>query len=148
MNTHRPVLTSQTTDPIRLRSTIDLIDILWRRKYVVFLAIVTAVALGACYYFSATRLYQSSADVLVVRKRPGVVTGDQRYDSGFEDYVATQRALIVSPLIVQRAIDTAGLGSLRSFVDFESEEDLTDAVIGMLEVGSGARDLGDMPIAS
>ena len=74
------------------------------------------IALGLLYYAFATRVYESSADVLLVPKRPEVVTRDQRYESGFEDYVSTHLALIVSRMIVERAIESSSLNHLTRFL--------------------------------
>ena len=127
-----------------LTSTIDLLDLVLRRKRLVSAAIVAGILIGLIYYMQATRIYESHADVLLVQKRPEVVTGDQRYESGFEDYVTTHLALIVSPLIIERAIETFDLGSLKTFEWVDPEEyDLAEVISEQLAVTGGPRDLGD-----
>jgi capsular exopolysaccharide synthesis family protein len=102
------------------------------------------IILGVLYCSLAPPVYESAADVLVVQKRPQAVTGDKQFESGFEDYLAIHRAVIASPLIVQRAIVDSNLGSLQSFADLEDpDEELADAIIEELTVESGSRDLGE-----
>ncbi len=126
------------------RSTIDLLDLFWRRRFYIIGCLVLGVVVGVLYCRLATPVYESVADVLVVQKRPQAVTGDYQYETGFEDYLATHLAVIASPLIIERAIETSDLGSLESFADLEDpEEQLVDAIIGDLVVESGSRDLGD-----
>ena len=125
-------------------STIDLLDLFWRRRFWVIACTLLGIVLGVVYCALATTMYESTADVLVVSKRPQPITGDHQYESGFEDYLATHLAIIVSPVIVERAINESDLASLESFADLEyPEEDLVDTIIGNLEVESGSRDLGE-----
>ena len=56
---------------------LDLVRIAWHRKPLFALGIVVALVIGAIYYARATPIYESSAEVLVVKKRPEVVTGEQ-----------------------------------------------------------------------
>ena len=131
-------------DQLSLASTVDLLELVWRRRRLISAACAVGILIGLIYYIQATRSYESSADVLLVHKRPEVVTGDLRYESGFEDYVATHLALIVSPMIVNRAIETSDLGSLKTFEWVDPEEyDLAKAIIDQLIASGGGRDLGD-----
>ncbi len=126
------------------RSTIDLLDIFWRRRRYVIGFTLIGVVLGTLYCLLAAPIYESRADVLVVQKRPQAVTGESQYQSGFEDYLSTHLAIIKSPLIVERAIDSANLASLECFADVEDpDEDLVDTIIGDLEVEGGSRELGE-----
>ncbi len=125
-------------------STIDLLELFWRRRAYLIASMLLTSILGVVYYRLATPMYESSADVLVVQKRPQAITGDHQYESGFEDYLATHLAVIVSPLIVERAIESSNLAALPSFADLEyPEEELVDTIIENLEVEGGSRDLGE-----
>lgn len=145
MKEHVQDSTSQTIEPISVRSTVDLLNLLWRRKALVCVGIIIGIVAGTVYYFTAKPEYESSAEVLVVSKRPEVVSTDQGYESHFEDYVATHRALIASRLILERAIETADLGSLYMFswVELQDEYDMVDVIQWDLDVGGGARELGE-----
>ncbi len=138
-----PNLASSDPDRRGLRSNLDLLDLFWRRRTYIILCMVLGIGLAVLYCGLATPMYESTADVLVVQKRPQAVTGDNQFESGFEDYLATHLAIIGSPLIVQRAVDTSDLGSLESFSDVEDPEDLVEAIIGQLKVEGGSWELGE-----
>jgi succinoglycan biosynthesis transport protein ExoP len=110
----------------------QLWQIAWRRRSLIALGIVAGIVLGSLYYAQATPVYRSQSQVLVVQKRPDVVTGDVTHMQPAEDYVNTHRLLLLSPLIVGRAIDQ---GKLRTMDTFAHEEtDLTEAIIKKLAV--------------
>ena len=92
------------------------------------IGVVVTVVMGALYYARTTPRYQSNAEILVVKRRPEVVTGDQYHASRFDDYVSTHTVVIKSPLIIARAIEASNLRSLKTFSDVE-EEDLTQVII-------------------
>src|SRR5688500_12286929 len=83
-----------------LPNYLDLLRVVWRRKSIVALGLIVGIGLGLLYYWRCVPVYQAEAQVLVVQKRPEAVTGDAAHLSHFEDYVATHRVLIQSPLIV------------------------------------------------
>lgn len=141
---HMPKFSTGEIDPPTASSTIDLLELFWRRRYAVIAGTILGILLGVAYSVVATPKYESFADVLVVQKRPQAVTGDHQYESGFEDYLATHLAVMVSPLIVERAIKSHDLASLQCFADVEDpEEELVDVIIDDLEVEGGSRDLGE-----
>ncbi len=132
---HMPNYISNETGRSGPGSTVDLLELFWRRRTYVIACTLLGIVLGLIYGVLATPMYESTADVLVVQKRPQAVTGDNQYESGFEDYLATHLAIIVSPVIVERAIEESDLASLESFADLENpEEDLVDTIIDNLEV--------------
>src|SRR5687767_14856575 len=88
---------------LELPNYLDLLRIVRHRKWLLILGAVSGIALGYLYYAQCVPLYQSEAQVLVVRKRPETLTGSTLSPSHFEDYVSTHRILIASPLIVERA---------------------------------------------
>ncbi|MCA9263648.1 MAG: polysaccharide biosynthesis tyrosine autokinase [Planctomycetales bacterium] len=126
-----------------LVSTLDLIDLAWRRKLLIVSGVIVAVAAGLVYYFVAPPYYESSADVLLVRKRPEIITSNQRYESGFEDYVSTHLALITSPMIIGRAIDESSLDQLGMFEGYSSRDDIVDTIVEQIYATSGPRILGE-----
>lgn len=142
MNARELPTSALSFERVSLASTIDLLEILLRRKLVFVATVAAAVISGLLYYLQATPVYESRAGLLLVQRRPELVTRDQRFESAFEDYVATHRALIVSPMIAGRAIESAKLGSLRTFNGIEPA-DLRKTIIEQLIVTSGPRDLGE-----
>ena len=114
------------------------LQIAWRRKSLIALCLIVGLVAGGLYYAQAKPAYQSTAQVLVVKKRPEVVTGENTGLTQFEDYITTHRILIQSPLIVERAIRLGKLRGLQTFAN--NSNDLTQAVIKNLSVGRPSRD--------
>jgi capsular exopolysaccharide synthesis family protein len=93
------------------------LDVCWQRRSLLLLGAVVGLVVGALLYARKPPVYQTVAQVLVVKKRSDalpVAGGDPRL-SFYEDYVSTHLVLIRSPLVVQRAVQKRDLGSLRSF---------------------------------
>lgn len=113
---------AQTPEPASADSLFDLVGILWRRKWIAVVMLLACGALGALYYFQAERVYQSSAQILLIKKEKFPVAGADagrgpgRYSEyGYEDTLSTHMILITSPLIVGRAVESHKLASLASF---------------------------------
>src|SRR5205809_2053292 len=116
---------AETSAGLPMHNYRDLLQIAWRRKSLLALGIVVALVGGSFYYVQSIPIYKSEAQVLVVKKRADVVTGEVNRLSHFDDYVATHRILIQSPLIVQQAIQRANLRSLKCFAG--EKDDLAEA---------------------
>lgn len=93
---------------------------LWvRRKGLIFFGIVVSFALTTVYFFQATPIYESVAEVYIVERVPPTVPvegidGSSRY--GRSEYRSSPHDLIIaSPLIVGQAIESQGLMQLPSF---------------------------------
>ncbi len=111
---------------------LGLVEIAWQRKQLVALGIVVALVIAVVYFSQARRIYESTAQVLIVKKRPDSVTGLDTRHLAIEDYVSTHQALIRSPLIVDGAIRKRNLQDLKCFAD--ETENLTEVVIKALSV--------------
>ncbi len=95
----------------------SVLVVFWRRKALVAAGTVVGLVIAALVYAQSTPVYQSSAQVLVVKKSSGPMNlegGDSRV-TYVEDYVTTQLILVKSQLIVERAVKKRDLGSLPSF---------------------------------
>jgi capsular exopolysaccharide synthesis family protein len=111
-----------------------LLSIAWQRKSLLVLGLVVGVGAGALFYAQRTPVYESSAQILVVKKRPDAlpIAGlDTARLSVFDDYVPTHLAILKSPLIAGRAVKKRQLESLASFA---GRGDPTNAIIGALSV--------------
>jgi capsular exopolysaccharide synthesis family protein len=95
----------------------NLLKTVWQRKSLVIVAALGGLLAGFAFYSQRTPVYQTTAQILVVKKRsdPLPVVNDPRL-SFYEDYLSTHMVLIRSPLIVEKAVEKRGLGSLRSYV--------------------------------
>jgi polysaccharide biosynthesis transport protein len=125
---------AQDTQPARAPR--NVFQVVWQRKSLVALGAVIGLVLGSLLYAQRAPVYQSAAQILVVKKRSGEVmqfaggSGDPRV-SYVEDYLATHLVLIKSPLIVERAVKKRDLQSLKSF---DGMGDPTGAILGTLIV--------------
>src|SRR5436190_8633835 len=93
-----------------------LLQIAWQRKSLVILGLMIGMVLGLLYYAQRQPIYQATAQILVVPKTPGgVITNEKEGRTVYmEDYMATQSALIKSPVIIEKAVRALG-GELKSF---------------------------------
>jgi capsular exopolysaccharide synthesis family protein len=125
------------------RRSLNLFQIAWNRKSLLLLGTVCGLVLAGLYYAQKAPVYQSSAQVLVLKKYPEVpVLGlDSKLGAAYyDDYVLAQVEVIRSPLIVRRAVAKAGLGRLQSFA---GQGDPTAAIIGALAAARGSKDGGN-----
>ena len=116
---------------------VDLTRVLWGHKFLLLVIVAIAVGLGYLYYERATRVYQSSADILLIKKSVElpVSTADQKIN--YEDQLSTHMILIRSPLIVEKAVADDDLASLPSLSDSSNP---VSKIIGGLEAQrSGGR---------
>jgi succinoglycan biosynthesis transport protein ExoP len=130
MTQDKQPLEQEGQDSARVRR--GLLEIAWQRKPLIALGAAIALVLATFYYARAPRVYGSTAQVLVVKKRPDAVTGLDTRHLAIEDYVATHQTLIRSPLVVERAIKKRDLQALKCFAG--QQDDLTDVIIASLGV--------------
>jgi capsular exopolysaccharide synthesis family protein len=111
----------------------------WQRKWYVACGVAVGILLGVLYTAQRPPVYQSSAQVLVVKKRPEVLpmAGGDPYAALYEDYVSTHLVLIRSVLIVEKAVKKRNLGSLPSFAN---SGDPTLAIIASLTAIRDSKD--------
>jgi capsular exopolysaccharide synthesis family protein len=128
-----PDFDAGASEPAAPRASRSVLQVVWQRKALVALGAVIGLVLGSLLYAQRTPVYQSSAQILVVKKRSDIlpVTGGDPRVSYVEDYVASHLRLIGSPLIVERAVKKRDLQGLKSF---EGQGDPSGAIIGALGV--------------
>ena len=110
----------------------------WRRKWLIVFAMVVAMALGYLHFLKQPAVYQSSAQMLIVKKRGTVpisgVTLQTSYDS-------THETLLKSPAIISKAVEKYDLGSLPSM---RGSGNPTSRVIGGLSISGTVSGSGDI----
>jgi polysaccharide biosynthesis transport protein len=121
-----------------------LVRIGWRGKWFLALGALLGLGYGLACYLGEPPVYQSATQVLVVRKQQSDAMPFSRMDTAayFEDYLAEHVALIKSPLIVDRAVKSGNLRSLKSFAGLNNP---TNAIIGSLSI---TRDSTTNPLES
>ena len=124
-------------------STLDILQILNRQRWIIIFCVTLGLALGVFYATQAMVWYKSTAKVLINSKSPTQGSGKE---SGVleEDILANHIEILRSRKIVEGALTKDGLMSLASIQPLLSEskgEDAADYVINQLEIlkgGSGA----------
>ena len=74
------------------------------RKHVVLWSVAVTLAIGLAYFATAPRYYRSAAKLWIMERHAddGSTMGDQIAN---ENLLATQRDLVLSPKVVQHAVD-------------------------------------------
>lgn len=109
-----------------------LAGVAWRYRWLVALGLIAGLGGGAAVARSLPPVYQSSAQISVVRKRPDAVTGvDSRTLAG-EDAIAPPAEVLRSSLVIGGAVRAGKLAALPTFA--QAEGDVVEAVRGGLSV--------------
>ncbi|MEM7782804.1 MAG: polysaccharide biosynthesis tyrosine autokinase [Planctomycetota bacterium] len=114
----------------------DFWGVLSRRKWLVFLGLVTGMALGGLYGAQCKDVYKSEAKVRIEPKDPMVIFQTVHQKAmlpGAKDLAIRHDQLIGQPNIVRKCLNNNGLTGLGSFADLPEEEIVTD-VVDNLEV--------------
>ncbi len=98
-------------------------EIVWHRKSYVALGIVIGLALGVLYYAMAPKRYETSAQILVVKKRPDTpisAAGTTNPNSVAainqnDDFLDTHQTVIRSAMVINNAITKGELTELPTF---------------------------------
>jgi succinoglycan biosynthesis transport protein ExoP len=111
----------------------NLLAVIWQRKALVILGALLGLVAGFLFYWQRAPVYQSTAQVLVIKKRSDplpVAGGDPRL-AYVDDYMGTHLVLLRSPLIIDRAVKKRDLASMKSF---ENSGDPVAQLLGSLAV--------------
>src|SRR3954471_8629740 len=104
----------------------------WRQKRWVIFGLFAGIGVGVGCGLFLPRVYQSSAQIAILKKRPDSVTGVDTRQLAADDYLAPPQEMLKSSLIIDQAIRAKELGSLSLFED--PEKDLTEKIRNALTV--------------
>ncbi len=95
-------------------------EILWQRKAYVALGAFIGVVLGVLYWSMAPRVYESTAQIWVLKRQPDVpITGDAplvaAQANAAEDFLSTHRTLLKSAVVVGAAVEKGQLNHRPTF---------------------------------
>src|SRR4051794_31599667 len=93
----------------------SLLPMLWNRKPIILLGGVLGLPLGVLYFALRKPVYESTAQVLVVKKTPQVPGLAMETYGVFDDYLATHVILVGSPVVVKNAVEVGELKKLKAF---------------------------------
>src|SRR5262245_1515675 len=131
---------SNVQDPNARRSR-GFLTVLWQRKALVILPAFLGLAGGSLVYWQKAPVYQSNAQLLVIKKHTDRILPMQGVNPGnfmIDDYMATHVFLLQSPLIIERAVKKKDLGSLKTF---ENSGDPVGQIAGNMTVMRGAKEV-------
>src|SRR5579884_2566715 len=101
MSDHRNGQDFETAEPDQSDSTLQPVRLLWRHKWLVALGVVAGCVMGALHYARTPPIFQSGAQILVVKKSPDALPlPGSGVRSNYEDHLSTHMSLIPSPVIV------------------------------------------------
>jgi capsular exopolysaccharide synthesis family protein len=120
----------------------NLLQVLWQRKALVLFGLTVGTLVGALVYLQRPPVYQSSAQVHVVKKRNDFIPSPDGMMLAYDDFIPTHLVLIRSPKVVHQAIK---LGNLTALPSFAGQADPTNAIRGSL---TAARDATETNAAS
>lgn len=97
-------------------STGKIFQVLWRHKYLILLGGIVGLVLGGIYYVRSAPVYQTTTQIMVIRKSNGNVMGQGNSQMVVvQDYLPSHITALKSPLIVKEAVRRHDLKELSSF---------------------------------
>ncbi len=120
-----------------------LLRIAWNHKSLLLLGVAVGLSLGALNYLRKQPIYQSSAQILIINKRPIITVSGMELQTGgaTEDFAAAHLSVIKSRPVVDRTIHSLSkLGDLSRFQTFAG----MDPVLALTEGLGVARDNRDV----
>ncbi|MFO0262973.1 MAG: hypothetical protein ACK53V_15210, partial [Planctomycetota bacterium] len=119
-------------------SKFDFWGVLNRRKWIVFLGMLTGIGIGVLYYYYTPVIYQSEASIRIEPKSPNYIRlsrlSSEAVAPDIEQILPTRHDKIINqPLIIQKCFKTNDLYRLSSFEEM-SQEDVIKMVVKALEI--------------
>ena len=126
---------TESFDPSR-----DLLAAIWRRPFLFIFALLLAGLLGAIYFLKTPPTYQSTAELLVQSKQSPAFSKETSRDR-VNDEISTEThtQILLSPVILDKAIKRVGLNNLPSYNNLERPVDALqeNLIVEEKELGSG-----------
>lgn len=131
------------------KSAFDAWALCLRRKWLILFVLVVAVGFGYLYYTKSTKIYEATAQVLIIEKRRDtdmpLKGGNGRV--GFEDSISTHMLIIKSPEIVKRALKSRRIQEQCVSMKNLKEHELIGHILQNLEVlRAGGKDAPDAKV--
>jgi capsular exopolysaccharide synthesis family protein len=132
------IVTVEESPPPESSGPFKVTRVAWRHKGLVVLGVGIGLVLGLLFYVQAPRAYQSSAQVLVVKKKEHdlPIPGSEGRSPVVEDYLSTHQVIIRSPLIINKAVEKQELARLKAL---EGRENPAAAIADSLGISREMR---------
>jgi len=117
----------------------NLLQILWRRQFAVWMTVLVFSVLALIYLALATPVFTSLSRLYIQQTGPQVLTPDSEGSvvPQADTYLSTQVEIIKSEPILQAAVDASGAKNMRMFADVD---DIIDYLQRKLDVSAGKKD--------
>lgn len=93
----------------------SLLEVMWRRRWVVALTALACVLLAATYLVMATPIFSSTSKVAISQNGPKPFSDNQGFISQSESYLQTQADIFQSTAVLARALDAVHYRSFKTF---------------------------------
>ena len=93
----------------------DLLQIIWRSRWIVLLTTAMALGAGLIYVTTATPLYTSTSRIYVQQSGPKILTEAEGLMTQSKNYLYTQAELLKSTPILSDALEKDGIKQLKIF---------------------------------
>ena len=117
-------------------ASFDLLGVLNRRKWLVFLGLITGLTIGVLIYSKSETIFESSAVISIEPKQKPIVNSNQSqsFAPTVQEDVAHEK-LIGQRLMVRNCITSEELHNLKTF-DGIAEDEIVDEILNNLSVTS------------
>jgi succinoglycan biosynthesis transport protein ExoP len=93
----------------------DLVQVIWRGRWIVLLTIAVALGVGLTYITVATPIYTSTSRIYVEQSGPRILTEAEGLMTQSKNYLYTQAELLKSAPILSSALERADIKELKVF---------------------------------
>jgi len=93
----------------------DLVQIIWRSRWIVLLTITVALGVGLTYITIATPIYTSTSRIYVQQNGPRILTEEVSVMTQSKNYLYTQAELLKSTPILSSALEKVDIKQLKIF---------------------------------
>ncbi len=97
--------------------SVGLLMIVWRRKLLIACMALAGTGLGYLYFLRRPPVYQSTAQVLIIKKDTGLPVQGAEAKTSYDDSLSMHSLLLRSPTIAAQAIEKQHLAALPSLRD-------------------------------
>jgi succinoglycan biosynthesis transport protein ExoP len=93
----------------------DLLQIIWRSRWIVLLTVAITLGAGLIYVTTATPLYTSTSRIYIQQSGPKILTEAEGLMTQSKNYLYTQAELLKSTPILSDALEKDGIKQLKVF---------------------------------
>ena len=91
----------------------DLLEVLWRNRWLVALTTAVAMVVGLIYVTAATPMYTSTSKLYIEQNGPRILAETEGLTTPTKNCLYTQAALLTSTPVLTAAVEKPGVGQLK-----------------------------------